>query len=290
MCSVCLVMKTQDSITETTPVTPRQILRDIYVARKAKNPAYSLRAFARDIGMSQPLLSLVLGGQRPLTLKQAHKISVLLALNPIEEKRFLDSTLAGLPENAKVAQKIRLAKQRTDSAFLPKNLDIEKYHLIATWYHLAILDLTTTTGFDPRPSSIAARLGISVPEAEAAIERLLLLGLLTRVKGGLKKTALHIQFPTQESKAAVRSFHRQTMEKAIDQLSKTDDASFAARSITGHTVAVDSSRIEEAKKFIEAVQAEFIRRFTAGQPDEVYQFSVQLFPLTQIKSLKGARK
>lgn len=279
-------MKNVIETTKNVAPSPRQWLRDEFVGRKHKNPAYSLRAFARDLGMSQTLLSLVLNGQRPLTLKQAHKVSALLGLNPIAAQRFIDSTLAALPQNAKITQKVRLAKARTDATFLPRDLDIEKYHLIATWHHFAILDLATTDGFRPDPAWVARRLGLSKPEAEAAIERLLLLGLLKRQGRTLVKSSLHVQFPTRESRAAVRAFHRQMIDKAVDQLGETAPEAFARRSITGHTVAIDTSRLDEAREFIEAMQAEFIKRFSVGSPDEVYQLNIQLFPLSKKESVK----
>src|SRR5450759_3159817 len=85
---------------------PSQWIRDVFIVRKQKNQTYSLRAFARDLGMSQALLSLVLNGQRPLTLRQAHKIAALLQLSPGEEKKFIESALNALPENARITQTV----------------------------------------------------------------------------------------------------------------------------------------------------------------------------------------
>ena len=73
---------------------PCYFIREAYAARRVKNATYSLRAFARDLGVSHPLLSQVLNGRRPLTLKQAHKISALLSVvstrrKIIPRKRFV---------------------------------------------------------------------------------------------------------------------------------------------------------------------------------------------------------
>jgi cyanate lyase len=57
------------------------ILKNIFQERINKNPKYSLRAFARDIGLSPSLLSMVMSGQRQLTAKQAAKISLKLKLS-----------------------------------------------------------------------------------------------------------------------------------------------------------------------------------------------------------------
>ncbi len=266
----------QDIATE-----PRQWIRDAFIARKQKNQIYSLRAFARDLGMSQALLSLILNGLRPLTLRQAHKIAALLQFSPSDEKKFIECTLSTLPENARITQKIRQAKLNQDSSFVVKSFDTEKFHLISNWYHLAILNLTATEEYNSDSRWIAKRLGISKPEADAAIERLMLLGLLEKKDGTLKKVNMNSEWISADSKVAVRSFHHQMMEKAQNELTKTDQKSFLKRSITGTSLAVDSSKMIEAKEFIREFEKEFTRRFTSKNADEVYQMNLQFFPLTQ---------
>jgi uncharacterized protein (TIGR02147 family) len=272
---------TKSEIKKEVQSEPSQWIRNAFIARKQKNKTYSLRAFARDLGMSQSLLSLVLNGQRPLTLKQAHKIATLLMLSPSEEKKFIECVLASLPENARISQKIRIAKQKQDSAFIVKSFDTEKFHLISNWYHLAILNLTVTRGFKSDSRWIANRLAISKPEVDAALERLLLLGLLEKTNGVYKKVSLNSEWMPTESKAAIRTFHHQMMEKAQNELTKTDAETYSKRSITGTSLAIDTNKIDEAKEFIHEFEKEFARRFSTTQSDEVYQMNLQLFPLTQ---------
>lgn len=281
LCIIRLMEKLTQGNRKEIQAEPNQWIRDAYLLRKQKNPTYSLRAFARDLGMSQALLSLVLNGQRPLTLKQAHKIAALLQLSPGDEKNFIDATLASLPENAKITQKIRQAKQKQDSIFIVKSFDTEKFHTISNWYHLAILNLTATRGFKSDSRWIAKRLGISKPEADAAIERLVLLGLLESKNGTLKKVTLNSEWVPSESKAAIRNFHHQMMEKAQAELTKTDSEAFSKRSITGTSLAVDTKQIDEAKAFIREFEKEFTRRFTTAHSNEVYQMNLQFFPITQ---------
>ena len=44
-------------------------LRNAFVQRQKKNPRYSLRAFARDLGFSHTLLSLIFSGRRKVSTK-----------------------------------------------------------------------------------------------------------------------------------------------------------------------------------------------------------------------------
>lgn len=61
----------------------------IFNERKEKNPRYSLRAFARSLGVSSGQLSEILSGKRPLSHKLARRISIALALTEVEGQRLL---------------------------------------------------------------------------------------------------------------------------------------------------------------------------------------------------------
>ncbi len=49
--------------------------------KRETNPAYSLRALSRDIGLPQPVISLFMRGKRRLTAYMAYKIGVYLKLD-----------------------------------------------------------------------------------------------------------------------------------------------------------------------------------------------------------------
>ncbi len=264
---------------------PAEILRGIFLDRKGRNQAYSTRAFARDLGISQSLLSMVMSGKRPLTVKQAAQISVLLGFSKEDADRFLESTLLALPENSKALKHLRKSRRNSPrgTLFEPiyKNYEIERFKALSQWYHVAILDLTTTHDFKEDSHWIARRLGISPIEATDAVSRLLTLGLLLRIKGKLVKSTHRIYFPTQRSEPAIRSFHQQMIGKAMDQLELVDDASFEARQISAMTMAIPKSAWPEAKARIQKFQQELATFLGQGDCDEIYQMNIQMFPLTQ---------
>lgn len=57
--------------------------------RKDKNPRYSLRAFARSLGVSSGQLSEILSGKRPLSHKLARRIAIALALTEEESQKLI---------------------------------------------------------------------------------------------------------------------------------------------------------------------------------------------------------
>ena len=65
-------------------------LRSILVQRQQQNPQYSLRTFARDLGIPPGRMSEILNGRRRMTFQVAQKIVGRLQLQPHEEQKFLE--------------------------------------------------------------------------------------------------------------------------------------------------------------------------------------------------------
>lgn len=253
--------------------TPAEFLRNIFLDRKSRNTSYSTRAFARDLAISQSLLSLIMNGKRSLTVKQATKMSLLLELPKNIAEKFIYSSVIELPENSISLKHLKDSKH--------KDFEIERFKTLGSWYHVAILDLTTTKDFKENSVWISRRLGISPIEVTDALSRLISLGLLERIENQLIKTNNRIYFATKRSEPAVRKFHKQMISKAIDQLELTDDVSFQARQISSMTMAIPKQLWPEAQSRIQKFQQELAAFLGQGECDEVYQMNIQMFPLTQ---------
>lgn len=284
------------SRTPDTRRAPVEVLRRIFVERKEKNPHYSLNAFARDIGLTSSLLSRIFNGTRALSLKQGLHVAAVLGFSQAETNLFVLSIVENASAKAKISQSVRerIRKQvdltgataREVDAPLYVNYDVERFKTISQWYHLAILNLSITDGFDPDPAEIATRLNISTAEVREAVERLLELGLLERTpEGSVRKTRLNLYFKTQRSETAIRNFHSQMIGKAAEQLRKTETADFERRLINCITFVSSDAHLELLKKKINEFQDEVLAMEKPGPNTEVYQLNCQLFPLTQKESV-----
>ena len=69
--------------------TASEFLMTTFNERKDKNPRYSLRAFARSLGVSSGQLSEILSGKRPLSHKLARRIAIALALTEEESQKLV---------------------------------------------------------------------------------------------------------------------------------------------------------------------------------------------------------
>lgn len=149
------------------PIDPRALLRAALAERCARNPNYSLRAFARSSGISHTVLSLVLSGKRRLSRKGALKLADYLDLDP-SGRAALTRACAG---------KGPAGEDR-------RELTLDAFEAISDWYHYAILSALELPGARFEARWLGARLGIPILKAKLAMERLERLGLVERGEDG----------------------------------------------------------------------------------------------------------
>ena len=72
----------------------QDILNEYFLIKKEVNPAYSLRAFARDLGLPSSNLSNVLKGKQGLSIKSALQILERLKIKGRDRELFFDLVLS----------------------------------------------------------------------------------------------------------------------------------------------------------------------------------------------------
>lgn len=256
---------------------PTSMLRQVFVERVARNPSYSLRAFARNLGVSHAYLSMILHGKRRIPARLALLISQVAGFDDKEAEAFLAACReATLRHGASRAGEKKLERQ---SDYF--RIELDRFRVLSDWYHLAILDLTQLFGFQPDAAWIAKRLGIKVADVRAAVERLSRLGLIRIEPGGWQKTHAKLEVPTSRPDEAIRRFHFQMIEKAREAAASDRQEDYDARDITGITMPLNPARLAEAKKRIKRFRRSLLGYVSQGKCTELYQLNVQLFPLTR---------
>jgi uncharacterized protein (TIGR02147 family) len=258
-------------------LTIQNILRASLVDRQTKNPAFSLRSFAKKLGMSPSAISEILAGKRRVSIKLATRILDRLAAPPEERQSVLDKFQAATKPGASAESNQLSAPSQSYI-----QLSADHFHAVSDWYHFAILSLMETKIFQDDPTWIAERLGIKVGEAQAAIERMLRLGMIKiDAKGQKHPSSSSFESPDEVANVALRKAHHQNLELAARSL---EEDSVEDRDITSMTMAIDRSKLKEAKKMIRDFQDKLSAFLESGHQDEVYKINIQLFPLTQVSS------
>jgi len=247
-----------------------------------QNPRYSLRAWAKQLDLPHvAMLSMVLNRKRRLLPSLSSKISqnyFTIGRFTEAEARYFDILVlranARTPDEQIFYEKI-LASLRPDRQF--STLSLDHFRIISDWYHLAIVEMTQLKDFSADPRWISLRLGGCVNEGQVreAIDRLFRVGLLERGDDGtLRKLNSHYSTPSDIPSQAIRSFHKQGIERALAAL---ESQPVELRDITAHVVTTSTAKVPEAKEMIREFRRRLAEFLETPGGDAVYQVNVQLF-------------
>lgn len=259
----------------------RDILRAELEARCARNPLYSLRAFARDLSLHPARLSDILRARYGLSTDAAAKIAQKLGFGAAEAKRFCDLVELAHGRN-KIMREAARARLAAGSPNNYQQLSMDAFSVIADWYHYAILELTLVSNFKSDTAWIARTLGINEVVAKAAVERLLRLELLALDETGrLHATDCMTASPDGVPSEAVKRFHEQILQKASTAVRLQ---SVEERDLSSVILAIDSSEMAEAKAMIKDFRRSFDKRFggaASSRKNRVYALAIQFFNLQE---------
>lgn len=250
----------------------RKILQAKFDETRTKNPSYSIRAFARRVGLSPTTLSLIFNGKRRVSKKLAIQVSEKLMLDPQERSELLEHF-----PNIKKAPKDEVALNYLQ-------LTADQYQIVADWRAFAILNLINTKGFKSDPNWIASRLGISEENTRQTIERLARLGMIDLdASGNISRCSPRFRTTDDINNLSLRKSHYQNLELAKESLDKD---SVDVRDFTWLTIPLDTKKLKQAKTLIRRFQDDLRNILDEdSEPNEVYRLAIQLFPLTKVKGV-----
>lgn len=265
----------------------RHILKTEFDRRSSVNPSYSLRAFARDLSIQAPQLSAVLRGKKGLSSKKASTVAKTLGFSKAEEKKFV-AAVAAAHARSKVGREAAYRKMHhLDKSENIATIETAKFEVVADWYHLALLQLMETKDFRWNTQEIATALGISLQKTEAAIEALVLAGLLKRSAKGYDKVDDFIRSEDVPSRA-IRLSLQQLIAKATVAL---ETQSIQERDFSSVTVAIDKRRLPELKTWLAEFREKFCLQASQGENrNDVYTLNLQFFRLIEPQTQKEKNK
>jgi uncharacterized protein (TIGR02147 family) len=259
----------------------RSFLKSVLAEKKRRNSAYSMRALAQHVGITQAGLSQVLSSKRNLSPAKALQIAEKLGLGAEEAEYFCLLVQFESTKDHQLREAVERRLLKIHPARKSTDLSGEVFRMISDPYHYTILLLTKVKGFEFKPARIARRLGINRYDLDAAIARLIKLDLLEESppgSGRYRETNDDLQFHSEIPNQALRSYHRQMLTKAIESL---ETQTPQEKVMSSEQVVLAKEDLNEARKLAKefyARIAELSKR--AGPKTDVYNVGVQVFSLT----------
>lgn len=191
------------------------VLKEELQIRIRRNPTYSLRAFARDLGFSASSICEVMNGKYGLSRQSIRKIGIALNYSEWQVNHLVDlvdAQYAQDPDRRRIAKQ-RLRRQKLNPE--PYEFKADDFEKVADWHHLALLCLIEIEGFDSNSAWIGDRLSLKPRVVLEAVNRLERLGLLELDEcGRIKGAQPWSRVADGVAPAAMKKFHCQILEKA----------------------------------------------------------------------------
>lgn len=240
-----------------------------YSARKGQNPAFSLRAFSKKIGVSSGALSEILQSKRRVTAITAKKILENLNYSSEQIEKFLAETKA--------------PKKGQERYF--QDLNFDQYEVLSSWYYLALLNLLELPDEDQDIAYISSRLNLPAKKIEESLERLVRLKMIENVYGRYVRTYIRYKTSEDVANSAIKKYHLDTLELSQVALRETE---VELRDFSSILLKINPKNIKKVKELIRAFQDEVCDLVEQDSPEEIYHMNVHLYPLTSSVPQRGS--
>jgi uncharacterized protein (TIGR02147 family) len=262
------------------PMEYLHTLEQYFKGKKSKNPAYSLRAYARDLGLHPSTLSKVLKGTRNLPFTNLENVASRLDLSHEEKENFFSSVLQtrGFGQAETGVWPLKQIK------FLKNDIH---FQIISEWEHYAFLNLLKLKKFRNDIDWICAALEISSKRCRKVIENLTKAEMITKnSENQFVRQFPKIHSSDEVSSAALRVAHQNDLKIAAPKLWSTP---IEERDFYSIVMPISTKKLKKAKQLTRSYFKQMETLLETSDSDEVYQLAVQLFPLTSTKK-KTMRK
>lgn len=278
----------------------RLYLRDFYnfkrriTAQDLRPYSYAIFASAADI-KSPNYLKLVIDGQRNLSDGMAEKFARAAGLNRNSTEEFI--ALVRYTQAQDPVERSQYLKSLSDIRVQSKmnsgEINAKTWDSIPGWVSWMILQLVEIRALNLEPSNIARILNgkVNADAVRKAIDGLIASNLLERdpVTMGLKKTRHLMESPREMPPDMIRKLQTELILLGLDSLFKD---STKEREFGTLTLSLTRDEFEKLKFEMKHLRKRWQREYTdhppTGKPERLYQFNVQLFPLSdEIADLRG---
>ncbi len=239
----------------------RDYLNQEFKSRRVRNPKYSLRAYAKSLGISPAHTSQLLSGKRKVRAKSALQLARALDLTPSEAIAWSQPT-----------------GMQSKLGFLEKEISSEEFSPISEWYYFAILGLANFNNNVANARWISQKLNLDYKTAKFAFNKLIELEFIEVVSGQFRQCPDPIVTSQDVPSKTIRRFHQKHLEIATQ---KIDSVPVEFREFSTSTIAIDPKRLKAAQKLIRDFRENLLAELDTKNKSKVYTFAVQFYPLSE---------
>ncbi len=249
----------------------RKYLEEVFASLKAQK--ISKRTFAKENGVSNAYLTMVLNKKRNLDPRYIEAFGEYLNLSASEKKYFENLVLLSDSEDSDERANAFKKLSRFKTYQTNKTADVITHKYLEHWYHVAIREMSFLDDFQKDAEWIQARLQthLTISEIKKALDFL--------EKNNLLKEHQNEHFDCSEGiyKLALGNFHKQMLHQVAESIENVDRTK---RQIVGFSKSMSRKNFEKAAKIMEKAITEISELEADSKNKELYHFYFTGIPLT----------
>jgi uncharacterized protein (TIGR02147 family) len=260
----------------------RAFLKDFYERKKAGQARYSYRTMAESAGInSSPYYKFVIEGKRNLSKATILKTCMALKLDERETEYFENLVFFNQAKTTEEKNVYfdRLISSRKARSFPQIKKDQLEY--FQEWHHCVIRELVVMADFGEDFTRLGKLVNPPIPavKAEASVELLLDLGLLTRENGKYKQAEPILTTGHGVTDYQVIRYQIRMMQLASEAFERCRAGERMTSSSTLGVSLVTFDRIVRKIRDFRAHLMELVNQ--DEHPEKVFQLNMSVFPLSQ---------
>jgi uncharacterized protein (TIGR02147 family) len=237
------------------------ILQKQFDEKTRKNGLYSIRAFARDIGIGKSTLHEILHRDKKMSKSTCIKILDYLKVSPDEFDEILNFNLNPSQDN------------------LFKELSAEEFSKIATCEHYALLSLAKSTTCPSDINLLSKRIVLPQQETQSLLNDLVELDLVEIKDNRLIRTAKLLTTTYDVPNKAIQNYHNTSLDKVKDAL---QDVEVELRDIASTMFLMSPDKMEALKEELKAIRRKLVSSVEDNNENsEAFLLNISVIPISQ---------
>lgn len=250
-----------------------EILNDEFKKRNRRNPRYSVRAFARDLGISQSNASLLIRGRSGLSRVKAQTLGEKLGFKGEDLLYFVDLSVSECSKHSETRKEAALRLRQYNSRF--NTIGIELARAISSWQTLVTIELFQIYQKKTSVEMISKALQMSDLKVRSILRNLRHLNILK----GHKILTDFMALPDGAADAEIYRFHIEMLQKAA---SVVYDPKVKEKNISTAVIRMRKSDFDWAVKEFRQFRRTLSAKLESGNGhDSVFCISTPFFRLDQ---------
>jgi uncharacterized protein (TIGR02147 family) len=237
------------------------ILQKEFNEKSSRNNLYSIRAFARDIGIGKSTLHEILNKNKKVSKATCTKILSYLNYSDTDFQQILNY-------NTNPTQDI-----------LFKKLSNEEFNRIATCEHYVILSLSQSKSCPSNLLKLSQRIMLPEEETKQLVKDLLELNLIAIEEEKIVRTSKLLTTSYDIPSQTIKDYHKSSLDKVKLALS---DIEVELRDIASTTFLMSPEKMNSLKEELKAIRRKIVSSVEDNKEDsEAFLINISVIPVSR---------